>query len=223
MTINPGSMTGQGRGFHDRMLEKEPDARNVVTAGKNGPPPPMTFEPFNTMWTNGIMARHAEDGRPLAHLHWYPDGEIETIRVHPQMRGRDIGKAILTHAASHPDTYEASDGIKPSNTLTPDGRAFARSMGHNPTDEEVTPAEGEDQWAWKAVNKYVPMNIPYNGQNEDEMSRYLDQPWTPPAKTASVDDEGWPVWWRGRHRMAGPFDKRWHPNHPEHITAPWDS
>lgn len=197
--------------------------RERRTAGKNGPPPPMTFEPFNTMWTNGIMARHAEDGRPLAHLHWYPDGEIETIRVHPQMRGRDIGKAILTHAASHPDTYEASDGIKPSNTLTPDGRAFARSMGHNPTDEEVTPAEGEDQWAWKAVNKYVPMNIPYNGQNEDEMSRYLDQPWTPPAKTASVDDEGWPVWWRGRHRMAGPFDKRWHPNHPEHTPAPWDS
>lgn len=33
--------------------------REQRTAGKNGPPPPMTFEPFNTMWTNGIMARHA--------------------------------------------------------------------------------------------------------------------------------------------------------------------
>lgn len=194
-----------------------------VTAGRNGDPPPMTFEPFDTMWTNGIMARHAEDGRPLAHLHWYPDGEIETIRVHPQMRGRGVGKAILTHAATNPETYEAQGGIKPSNHLTADGRAFAQSMGHTPSDEEITPAEGEHEWAWKAVDNYVPLHVPYNGQNEAEMSKYLEQPWTPPAKTASADDEGWPVWWRNRHRPAGPFDKRWHPNHPEHTPAPWQA
>lgn len=192
-------------------------------AGRNGDPPPMTFEPFNTMWSNGIMARHAADGRPLAHLHWYPDGEIETIRVHPELRGRGIGKAILVHAATHPETYEASGGIKPSNHLTADGRAFARSMGHNPDDSEVTPAEGEHDWAWRAVDQYVPMHIPYTGQNEDEMSHHLEQPWTPPnQKTASADD-GWPVWWRGRHRPGVEFDKRWHPNHPEHIPAPWES
>ena len=219
--INPGQMTSKGQAFHDRMLDKEPDARGLVTAGRNGEPPPMTFEPFNTMWSNGIMARHAEDGRPLAHLHWYPDGEIETIRVHPQLQGRDIAKHVLAHAAMNPDTYEAEGGIKPSNHLTPAGRAFAQSLGHNPSDAEVTPAEGEDEWAWKAVDKYVPMHVPYNGQNEAEMSKHLDQPWTPPAKPASADDEGWPVWWRGRHRPAGPFDKRWHPNHPEHIPAPW--
>lgn len=219
--ISTGDMTRDGYAFYNRMLEKEPDARSAVTAGKNGPPPPMTFEPFNTMWTNGIMARHAEDGRPLAHLHWYPDGEIETIRVHPEMRGRGVGKEILMHAAAHPETYEAEDGIKPSNTLTPDGRAFARSLGHDPSDEEVTPAEGEHQWAWKAVQNYVPMHIPYTGQNEDEMSRYLDKPWTSTRTAASGD--GWPVWWRGRQRPAVPFDKRWHPNHPEHIPSPWDN
>ena len=50
MTINPGSMTGQGRGFHDRMLEKEPDARNVVTAGLHGDLP------------EGLTFRHHPDG-----------------------------------------------------------------------------------------------------------------------------------------------------------------
>ena len=220
--ISTGSMSMDGYAFYNRMLEKEPDARGIITAGRNGEPPPMTFEPFNTMWSNGIMARHADDGRPIAHLHWYPDGEIETIRVHPQLQGRDIAKHVLAHAAMNPDTYEAEGGIKPSNHLTPAGRAFAQSLGHNPSDAEVTPAEGEDEWAWKAVDKYVPLHVPYNGQNEAEMSKYLEQPWTPPTKTASADDEGWPVWWRGRHRPAGPFDKRWHPNHPEHTPAPWD-
>lgn len=224
--INPGFMTDDGQAFHDKMLSKEPDARGVVTAGRNGPPPPMTFEPFNTYWSNGIMARHAEDGRPLAHLHWYPDGEIESIRVHPEMQGRDIGKHILAHAVMNPDTYEAPHwGIQPSNHMTEAGRAYARSLGYNPPDEEVTPADNDvSQWGWTAVKDYVPLHIPYTGQNEDEMSNYLEQPWTPPQqRTASADDEGWPVWWRGRHRPAGPFDKRWHPNHPEHIPAPWDN
>ena len=210
------TLTEDGRGWSE--YEK---SRNARLAGRNGDAPPMTFEPFNTMWTNGIMARHADDGRPLAHLHWYPDGEIETIRVHPELRGRDIAKHVLAHAATHPENYEAEGGIKPSNHLTPEGRAFAQSLGHAPADDEVTPAEGENQWAWKAVDKYVPLHVPYTGQNEDEMSRYVEQPWEPPNRTASLEDEGWPVWWRNRHRPAGPFDKRWHPNHPDHIPAPW--
>ena len=194
-----------------------------TTAGRNGDPPPMTYEPFNTMWTNGIMARHAADGRPIAHLHWYTDGEIETIRVHPQMQGRDIGTEIIKHAATHPETYESEGGIQPSNTLTPAGRALARSLGHTPSDEEVTPAEGEEEWPWKAVDNYVPMHIPYTGQNEAQMSKYLDQPWSPQNRTASTAGDGWPVWWRGKQRPAVPFDKRWGPNHPEHIPAPWES
>jgi len=30
--INPGSMTTDGQNFHDKMLEKEPSARDLVTA-----------------------------------------------------------------------------------------------------------------------------------------------------------------------------------------------
>jgi len=193
-------------------------------AGRNGDPPPMTFEPFNTMWSNGIMARHAEDGRPIAHLHWHPDGEIETIRVHPELQGRDIAKHILAHAATHPDTYEARQGIKPSNNLTNAGRAFARSLGHDPSDEEVEPADDDvTNWGWTAVDNYTPMHIPYTGQNEDEMNHHLDKPWTPPERTAASHSDSWPAWWRGRNHPNVPWDKRWNPNHPQHTPAPWDN
>lgn len=36
--IRPGNMTNDGQAFHDRMLDKEPDARGVITAGRNGDP-----------------------------------------------------------------------------------------------------------------------------------------------------------------------------------------
>ena len=192
-------------------------------AGRNGPPPPMTFEPFNTMWSNGIMARHAEDGRPIAHLHWHPDGEIESIRVHPELQGRDIAKHVLAHAATHPETFEARQGIKPSNNLTNAGRAFARSLGHDPADDEVEIADDDTtNWGWTAVDNYTPMHVPYTGQNEDEMSHHLDKPWTPPERTANTHGDDWPVWWRGRTHPDVPWDKRWHPNHPQHVPGPWD-
>lgn len=204
-------------------MQRNYEQRNARLAGKNGPPPPMTFEPFNTMWSNGIMARHADDGRPIAHLHWHPDGEIETIRVHPELQGRDIAKHVLAHAATHPETFEARQGIKPSNNLTNAGRAFARSLGHDPSDEEIVPADDDvTNWGWTAVDNYTPMHIPYTGQNEDEMSHHLDKPWTPPERTANTHGNDWPVWWRGRTHPDVPWDKRWHPNHPQHVPGPWD-
>lgn len=222
--ISTGSMSMDGYAFYNRMIEKEPDAKSIITAGRNGNPPPMTFEPFNTMWSNGIMARHADDGRPIAHLHWHPDGEIESIRTHPELQGRDIAKHVLAHAATHPETYEARQGIKPSNNLTNAGRAFARSLGHNPPDEEVKPADDDiNNWGWTAVDNYTPMHIPYTGQNEDEMSHHLDKPWTPPERTANTHGDSWPAWWRNRTHPNVPWDKRWHPNHPQHVPGPWDN
>jgi ribosomal protein S18 acetylase RimI-like enzyme len=209
--------------FDKRVKMQRTHEQRRPTAGRNGDPPPMTFEPFNTMWSNGIMARHAEDGRPIAHLHWHPDGEIETIRVHPELQGRDIAKHVLAHAVTHPETFEARQGIKPSNNLTNAGRAFARSLGHDPSDEEIDPADDDvTNWGWTAVDNYTPMHIPYTGQNEDEMSHHLDKPWTPPERTAATHGDDWPVWWRGRTHPDVPWDKRWHPNHPQHVPGPWD-
>lgn len=222
--IDPGQMMPDGQAFHDRMLEKEPSARDVVTAGKNGPTPPLTFEPFNTMWSNGIMARHAEDGRPVGHLHWVPSGEIDSITVHPELQRRGIGKAMLDHARSHPDRYRSSYPIFHSQHLTNAGRAWAAADGHNPPEETIYKADDNPaNWGFTAVDQYTPLSERYNGQNEDEMSRHLEQPWTPPTRTAASGGDGWPVWWQGRHRPAGDFDERWSPNHPQHVPAPWES
>jgi ribosomal protein S18 acetylase RimI-like enzyme len=222
--INPGYMTQDGQKFHDRMVEKEPSARSVVTAGRNGDLPPLTFEPFNTFFSNGIMARHAADGRPVGHLHWVPRGEIDSVTVHPELQRRGIGSAMLDHARSNPDQYPSTYPIHHSQHLTTAGRAWAAADGHTPPEETIYKADDNtDNWGYTAVDRYTPTKVPYNGQNEDEMSSYLEQPWTPPTKTAAASGDGWPVWWNGRHRPAGDFDDRWSPNHPHHIPGPWEA
>lgn len=209
------------------------------TAGANGPLPPMTMEPFDTMWSNGVMARHADDGRPVGHLHWYGDGEIETIRVHPDFQRQGIGSAMLKHAQAHPDVYESDKPIHHSNQLTEAGRAWANSdqSWSDPGDEHVESADPDPHtWGWTAVKDYTPAHIPYTGQNEVEMKPHLneDQPHlkvpytakTPyrvktPSRVASSRHR-WPKKWGGDHPDV-PFDKRWGPNHPQHdpTTRPW--
>lgn len=160
------------------LVEAERDLR---TAGANGDLPPMTMEPFDTPWSNGIMARHAGDGRPLGHLHWYPDGEIETVRTHPDFLRRGVGTAMLKHAQAYPNVYESGKPIHHSNELTGAGRGWANSdpAWNDPGDEHVKAADPDvNNWGWTAVKDYVPAHVPYTGQNEQEMERHLhnDQP-----------------------------------------------
>jgi GNAT superfamily N-acetyltransferase len=199
----------------------------VRIAGANGDLPPMTMEPFGTKWSDGIMARHAEDGRPLGHLHWYGDGEIETVRVHPDFQRRGIASAMLRHANSDPQTYERDPGqdIHHSNNLSAAGRAWANADGHAPADHDIEEADGDPHtWGWTAVKDYVPAHIPYTGQNEEEMAEHL-YPEHPhlkvPYKLGAARKHRWPRKHDGDHPDV-PFDKRWGPNHPHHIPAPWE-
>jgi GNAT superfamily N-acetyltransferase len=164
----------------------------------------------------------SEDGRPVGHLHWVPRGEIDSIVVHPELQRRGIGSAMLDHAHAHPDQYPSTYPVHHSQHLSTAGRAWAAAHGHTPPEETIYKADDNpDNWGFTAVDKYTPLTEPYNGQNEDEMSRYLEQPWTPKT-AASADGDGWPVWWRGKTRPDVDFDDRWSPNHPQRIPAPWD-
>lgn len=203
-------------------------------AGKNGPLPPMTMQPYYTQYTNGIMARHAEDGRPLGHLHWDPEGEIDTTEVHPDFRRRGVGAAMLDHARSNPQDYPTKWGeIYHSNDLTPAGRAWANSdpTHQDPGDENIHHAGDETTWGWRAIQNHVPAHVPYTGQNEDELSGGLVplpkpqpyQPYVPAAKKLGAAPSGsdWPAIWGDDH-LDEPWDKRWNPNHREHQRAHWD-
>jgi ribosomal protein S18 acetylase RimI-like enzyme len=180
----------------------------------------LTFEPFDTHWSNGIMARHAQDGRPLGHLHWHPHGEIDSITVHPDFQRMGVASAMLKHAQSDPATYEASYPIRHSNHFSSAGRAWAQSDPdyHDPGDQHVTKAEDNPaDWGWTAVKQYTPAHVPYTGQNEAEMKPYLqvaDQ--RAQNRTAALQGTPWPKKWRGHHPDV-PWDTRWSPNHPEHV------
>lgn len=211
----------------------------LIEAGARGDLPPLTMEPFDTDWSNGVMARHAHDGRPVGHLHWYTDGEIETIRVHPDFTRMGVGSAMLKHAQQNPHIFESEKPIHHSDQLSGAGRAWANSdpTYTDPGDEHIQPAdEDTTKWGWTAVKDYVPAHIPYTGQNEKEMEKHLStetqpQPYTGKAPYLKKTPGGyrtasgghlWPRKHRGDHPPV-PFDKRWSPNHPEHIPGPWET
>jgi GNAT superfamily N-acetyltransferase len=65
--INPGGMTDMGQAFHDRMLEKEPDARALVTAAS------LLVGPYDAYDENDWFQRHM-DHPPLENpdtADWY--------------------------------------------------------------------------------------------------------------------------------------------------------
>lgn len=203
----------------------------LLTAGANGDMPPMTFEPFDTLWSNGIMARHAGDGRPLGHLHWHPHGEIDSVTVHPDFQRRGVASAMLRQAQADPDTYEASYPIRHSTNFSAAGRAWAQSDPdyHDPGDANVTKADDDpSNWGWTAVKNYVPAHVPYTGQNEEEMAPHLtttDQRMkNRQLKRAGLVDTAWPKKWRDIPHPDVSWDVRWSPNHPQHdpVTSPWN-
>ncbi|ASZ74659.1 hypothetical protein KHO57_gp084 [Mycobacterium phage Phabba] len=215
-------------------------------AGANGDLPPLKFEPFDTMWSNGIMARHAHDDRPVGHLHWHPDGEIDSITVHPDLQRRGIGTAMLKHAQDNPHIYESSYPVRHSSHFSAAGRAWAQSDPdyHDPGDQNVTKADDDvSNWGYTAMGEegYTPLHVPYTGQNEERMKSNLTPGFHDMAdpergrngvvgdrvadlRRAAIDG-AWPKQWRGKQPSGVAWDKRWSPNHPQHdpVTAPWQN
>lgn len=170
--------------WHERL---DPGWRGVEhTAGANGDTPPLSMEPFDSMWFNGIMARHKDDDRPVGYLTWHPDGEIDAVHVHPDFQRRGIATQMLNHAKSVPEVYQASGEIRHSNQFSPAGRAWAESdPNYTPTDSYDTfGSEDNDGWGWKPP-PFVPAHHPYTGQNEEELSPRL----TPGYRTAAAEPE----------------------------------
>ena len=149
--------------------------------GSQGARPPMTMEEFNTTTQNGIMARHAADGRPIGHLMWSPKGEIASVNTHPDFQGRGVANAMLYHARDNPHIYHDDDGwthpIHHSDILTPHGAAWAASDPHHTMKRSFTQADIQHGQGTRkpysnylgAGMEYIPADQRYTGQTEDFM------------------------------------------------------
>jgi hypothetical protein len=146
--------------------------------GSNGARPPMTMEPVRTYLGKGVMARHAADGRPIGHLMWGPDGEIQSVNTHPDFGGRGVANAMLHHARSNPEIYhDGSQPIHHSDMLTPHGERWARSDPHhtmlrNFTSVDVSHGAGTKNPYGNYLgtgHEYVPAHQQYHGHKLGQM------------------------------------------------------
>jgi len=159
--------------------------------GARGPRPPLTMQPVQQLDTNGIMARHSDDNRPVGHLMWHPDGEIATVNVHPDFQGTGIADAMLHHARSNPDLYKSTGPIHHSRDLTEAGEKFARRDPHHtmPPDQEIKRATNHNSpYKTYTGHNYVPASVPYNGPEGQAEEAHMQKgmggkPFTMPMST----------------------------------------
>jgi len=180
---------GDGGAYEDAAHDELADMKNkdwntysrLITPkdhGSQGARPPMTMEPVGNLATDGVMARHAADGRPIGHLMWTPGGTIASVNTHPDFQGRGVANAMLHHARSNPEIYH--DGESPihhSDELTPHGEAWARSDPHHTMPKNFTSVPVRHGQGTKkpysnflgAGQEYIPASQRYSGQTEDFM------------------------------------------------------
>ena len=130
--INPGAMTGDGEGFHDHMLEKEPRARDLVTAQRIA----MAWEDYKDKIQGGCKSCYDgpggwegrytifQAGAFLNYSHgttYKGDPVLNVIGVytHPTDRGKGVAEALMRRLAEDHPGIPINPGY-----MTPDGQAF---------------------------------------------------------------------------------------------------
>jgi len=149
--IFPGLMTQEGKGFHDKMLQKEPGAKDLVTAQRlamawedykdkiqGGCKDGCGYGPEEPTWieeSQRFESRAATEGRYVipqagAFLNYShgsymgkPEIKVETIYTHPSNRNDGVAEALMRRLAEdHPDVP-----INPG-LMTRDGQGFHDKM-----------------------------------------------------------------------------------------------
>jgi GNAT superfamily N-acetyltransferase len=125
--IKPGYMLNEGQAFHDKMLEKEPRAKDLVTGRfwRTSMPAPapkgLQFRP-GTPRSRGLGRVDAYVGDdPVGHLEWLDDdnpwskvtprrpGEVSHIYVHPNARRQSVATEMFDHVKNNvrPDLHHS--------------------------------------------------------------------------------------------------------------------
>ena len=139
--IDPGFMTDDGQGFHDRMLEKEPDARSIVAQANRlllamawNDWAPLINGGCEGAWGKEPCARGSEGrytisqaGAFLNYSHdshmGKPEIKVETIYTHPQNRNDGVAEALMRRLAEDHPGVPINPGL-----MTRDGQGFHDKM-----------------------------------------------------------------------------------------------
>jgi GNAT superfamily N-acetyltransferase len=144
--IVPGMMTEQGQAFHDRMLQKEPSAKNIVAQAnrllmamawdewkdKIGHDAPGTGMVSNRGWyyvdhedgamvPKGYVPRYSD----LTYFH-HPDKkriDIDMLAVYPEFQGRGVGEALMRRLHQDYPDHKINPG-----SMTDEGQGFYEKM-----------------------------------------------------------------------------------------------
>jgi GNAT superfamily N-acetyltransferase len=187
--IEPGSMSQEGQAFHDRMLEKEPTARDLVAARLA-----MAWEDYKDKIVRrpededdlgNVSGRYVipQAGAFLNYTHGthmgQPAVKVEGIYTHPDNRGDGVAEALMRRLSEDHPGIPINPGY-----MTPDGQKFHdRMLDKEPSAKELVTAAlrtiqamAWDEWApqiqhFPKENTYS-INHPHSPDRPDR--RYSD-------------------------------------------------
>jgi GNAT superfamily N-acetyltransferase len=163
--IKPGLLLPDGQKFHDRMLEKEPRAKDLVTAQRLA----MAWEDYKDKiqggcrsCTDGWEGRYTvpQAGAFLNYTHGNhlgkPAVHVQGIYTHPSNRNDGVAEALMRRLAEDHPGVPINPGY-----MTPDGQNFHDKMlEKEPTARELVTARRRflamawDEWAPQIQNTY---------------------------------------------------------------------
>jgi len=143
--IFPGFMTDEGKGFRDHMLQKEPEAKQLVTARRLA----MAWEDYKDKiqggcrsCTDGWEGRYTvpQAGAFLNYVHGNHMGKpavhVQGIYTHPSDRGDGVAEALMRRLSEDHPGVPINPGY-----MTPDGQKFHdRMLDKEPTAKELVTA-----------------------------------------------------------------------------------
>jgi GNAT superfamily N-acetyltransferase len=135
--IVPGDMSNQGKAFHDKMLQKEPAARDLVTARMLLA---MAWDEWSPLIKGGCddgctYSREGTDGRYtipqagafLDYYHYNHRGQdqvaVSGIYTHPSNRGDGVAEALMRRLSEDHPGVPINPGV-----MTRDGQGFHDRM-----------------------------------------------------------------------------------------------
>ena len=148
--INPGILTDDGEEFYERMLEKEPAARDFTSARFwRGAAQGIEIGPhYDPNFNMGYAAQAWDGDKLVGHLTWNGKKkmkkgmppEVGYVAVHPDYRRQGIGTSLINWARENREP-----NLNFNDWLSKSGKGLAESMGYVPKNWSEKEADDSDK------------------------------------------------------------------------------